>query len=120
MSLLDYQQGAAAGAAGVRRANEAIDQWEAHSNSLKAKLCAATQTAEELGKQKLFAQAQLEGKTALLEALKNELARLCPNSPLLRDESARKNINGQAMAKFLRPHGYDYDIATEMVKKVSR
>lgn len=120
MSLLDYQQGAAAGAAGVRRANAAIDQWEAHSNRLEAKLRAATQAAEELAKQRLFAQAQLEGRTALMEALKNELARLCPNSPLLQDESARKNINGQAMARFLRLHDYDYDIATEMVKKVSR
>ena len=121
MNFFDRQIGALDGAAAASRRYEgAIDQWEEHSNRLEAKLRAATQNAEELAKQKLFAQAQVEGRTALLEALKNELARVCPNSPLLQNENARKNITGQAMANFLRPHGYNYDIATEMVKKVSR
>lgn len=121
MNFWDRQIGAMDGAAATARNYErAIDQWENHSNQLEAKLRAATQNAEELAKQRLYAQAQLEGRTALMEALKNELARLCPNSPLLQDERARKNITGQAMAKFLRPHGYDYDITTEMVKKASR
>lgn len=119
MSLYDRQQGALDGAAAsARNYGHAIDQWEAHSNRLEAKLRVAAKNAEELAKQRIFAQAQLEGQTALMQALKQELARACPNSPLVREETTRKEIQREAMASFFKKNGYDYDIKTQMVKKI--
>lgn len=116
MNFWDRQIGALDGAAATARSYEAaIDQWEEHSNRLEAKLRAATQNAEE---QRIFAQAQLEGQTALVQALKQELARAQPDSPLVREEIARKEIQRTAMASFLGKNGYDYDTKTQMVRKV--
>jgi hypothetical protein len=120
MSQLDRQTGMMDGGANVaRRYGAAINEWEAHSNNLQSKLRAATEQADNMAKQRLFAQAQLEGRTAVMQAMKNELARVCPNSPLLREDSTRKNIAGEAMAKFLLPHGYHYDKDSESVIKIS-
>jgi predicted nucleic acid-binding Zn-ribbon protein len=119
MSFWDRQIGAMDGSAATARKYEgAIDQWEAHSNRLEAKLRAAMQNAEELAKQKLFAQARIEGQTALVQALKQELERARPDSPLVREELARKEIQRTAIASFLKENGYDYDIKTQMVKKI--
>lgn len=119
MSLYDRQQGTLDGAAAAaRNYGHAIDQWEEHSNRLEDRLRLSMQNAEELAKQRIFAQAQLEGQTALVQALKQELARACPNSPLVREEIARKEIQRTAMASFLKNNGYDYDIKTQMVKKI--
>lgn len=118
MNLLDRQIGALDGAAATARNYEhAIDQWEEHSNRLEAKLRAATQNAEELAKQKLFAQAQLEGQKALVQELQRELGRVGSNSALAQEENAKK-IRLSAMSTFLKKHGYDYDTKTEMVRKI--
>lgn len=119
MSFLDRQQGMLDGSsATARNYGAAIDQWEEHSNRLEGKLRAATQNAEELAKQRLFAQAQLEGQTAVMLVLKAELERVCPNSPLLHEDGRRTNIARAAMAQFLEQHGYNYDPKTQAVRKV--
>lgn len=119
MSFLDRQQGTLDGsAATARNYGAAIDQWEAHAERLKGRLQNATEKADELAEQRLFAQAQLEGQTAVMLALKAELERVCPNSPLLREDGRRTNILRAAMAQFLKPHGYDYDPKTQAVRKV--
>jgi predicted nucleic acid-binding Zn-ribbon protein len=118
MNFWDRQIGAMDGAAATARNYErAIDQWENHSNQLEAKLRAATQNAEELAKQRLYAQAQLEGQKALVQELQRELGRVGSNSALAQEENAKK-IRLSAMATFLKKHGYDYDTKTEMVRKI--
>lgn len=124
MGYDDRQQGmfdgvAIGAGATARRYGAAIDEWEAHANHLQGKLQHATSEAEDLAKQRLFAQAQIAGLNALLQAFKDELARANPNSPLLRDDGTRKNISGDAMAKLLQANGYHYDKKTERVTKVS-
>lgn len=119
MSFLDRQQGMLAGsAATARNYGAAIDQWEEHSNRLEGKLRAATQNAEELAKQRLFADAQVEGLRAVIAAMENEIQRSKPNSSLLQ-QTTRKNISGEAMAKILQVHGYHYDKKTELVTKIA-
>lgn len=124
MSGYDRQQGTLDGVAlganaTARRYGAAIDEWEAHANRLQGKLRAASDEAETLAKQRLFAQAQIAGLNALVQALKDELARANPASPLLRDEDARKNISGKAMAKLLHENGYHYDKNTSRVTKIA-
>ncbi len=120
MSFLDRQQGVMDGAASTaRRYGAAIDQWEAHAERLQGRLQAATNQADELAKQRIFALAQVEGQTALVRALKHELARACPNSPLLREDGTRRNIQRAAMAEFLKKHGYSYDPNTTEVQKIA-
>lgn len=117
MSFFDRQQGMQQGSWDTARSyGAAINQWEAHAKRLEEKLRAATQNAEEQEKQRLFALATVEGRTALAQVFKDELARVCPTSPLLRKD-VRQDIHGAAMAQFLKQHGYDYDPQTEMVKK---
>jgi hypothetical protein len=70
-----------------------------------------------LAEQRLLVQAQLEGQLAFIRALKHELARVCPNSPLLRNDGTERNIKKAAMAEYLNKNGYHYDTSTEMVKK---
>lgn len=119
MSILDRQQGELDGSwATARRYDAAINEWEAHANRLQGRLQAATNQAEELAKQRLFAQAQIAGQTALVQALQHELARVCPTSPLLREDGTGTNILRSAMAQFLKPHGYNYDPQTQQVRKV--
>lgn len=124
MSLYDRQQGtfdgvAIGAGATARRYGAAINEWEAHANHLQGKLQHATSEAEDLAKQRLFAQAQIAGLNALLQAFKDELARVSPASPLLKDDGTRKNISGTAMAKVLQAHGYHYDKKTERVTKIT-
>ncbi|MGH8429197.1 MAG: hypothetical protein ACREUF_02230 [Solimonas sp.] len=108
------QQGARReGAARARdnRANaQAIDQWEAYSNRLKAQLDSAT-TKE------VFGQASLDAQTAMLRRLEAELRRLDPNNPLLREENQRQ-VKAQVMADTLAKHGYRYDTKTYQVSKI--
>lgn len=119
MSFFDRQQGMQQGSWDTARSyGAAINQWEAHAKRLEEKLRAANQNADEQAEQRLFAQAQLEGKTALARALKDELVHACPTSALLREDGTQTNIQRAAMAQFLKQHGYDYDPQTQMVRKV--
>lgn len=120
MSFLDRQQGMLDGsAATARNYGVAIDQWEEHSNRLEGKLRAATQNAEELAEQRLFADAKIEGMRAVIAAMETEIQRSKPNSSLLQ-RSTRNNIAAQRMAEFLIPHGYQYDRENYKVSKVPR
>lgn len=121
MSYLDNQQGYFNGAADTaRRYNATINEWEAHANDLQRRLNQASSNAEELAKRKLFTQAKLEAQTALMETLKNALALIAPDHPLLQDPSRRKNIQADVMVKFLAQHGYSYDPQTDIVQKIRR
>lgn len=120
MSYLDNQQGYFDGAAvTARRYNSAIDGWEAHANDLQHRLNQASANAEELAKKRLFTEAQLEGQTALMRTLKEALALVAPDHPLLQDDSRQVNIQRAAMAKFLGDHGYHFDPVTRQVRKLS-
>lgn len=120
MSFLDRQQGMLDGAsATARNYGAAIDQWEEHAERLKGRLQDATEKADELAEQRLFANAQVEGLRAVIAAMENEIQRLKPNSSLLQ-QSTRKNIAAQRMAEFLVPHGYQYDLKNYKVSKVPR
>ena len=121
MSYLDNQQGFFDGAAATaRRYNAAIDGWEAQANDLQRRLKQASAHAEELAKKRLFTEAQLEGQTALMRTLKDALAILSPNHPLLEDDSRQVNIQRAAMAKFLAEHGYHFDPKTREVRKLGK
>lgn len=120
MSLYDRQQGtfdgvAIGAGATARRYGAAIDEWEAHASHLQGKLQHAISEAEDLAKQRLFSQAQVEGQSALIKALKDALAQVKPDHPLLREDGRRANIQKNAMAEFLAKHGYHYDIKNNKV-----
>lgn len=125
MSLYDRQQGtfdgvAIGAGATARRYGAAIEEWEAHAESLKNRLNQAQSKAEELAEQRLFAQAQAEGQDALIKALKDALTQVCPNHPLLRDDGRRANIQKNAMAAFLAQHGYHYDTQRNKVSALKK
>jgi chromosome segregation ATPase len=120
MSFLDRQQGMLDGsAATARNYGSAIDQWEAHAERLKGRLKDATEKADELAEQRLFADAKIEGLRAVIAAMETEIQRSKPNSSLLQ-QSTRNNIAAQRMAEFLVPHGYQYDRENYKVSKVPR
>ena len=120
MSFLDRQRGEIDGsAATARQYNSAINKWEAHANQLNGRLQNANENAEALAKLRLLEQAQNVGLKALVQALKDELARACPSSPLLRDAGIRKNISGEAMVQFFRANGYHYDKQSECATKMA-
>lgn len=113
MNQLDYQSGLAGGRAG---AAAAINEWEAHADSLKRRL----QNAEsEADAQLTKAHASRFGLAQLVRALSAELQRLDPTNPLLDKERQLAMLEAATVQKAAES-GYHYDPATGSIKRIRR
>lgn len=119
MSFFSYQQGLNQGNAdalvairernaAVQDGNEAVAEWKRHCDQLMAKLA-------DLQKQVACTAAREARRDAQQRALRDALAKLAPGNPLL---SALPAIGDKAMLECFTRHGYEYDLATETLRKI--
>ncbi len=111
MNQLDYQAGFSGGRAG---AAAAINEWEAHANSLKRRLHTAESEADA---QLTKAHASRFGLAQLVRALSAELQRVDPTNSLL-DKNRQIAMVESATAQKAAESGYHYDSATGSIKRV--
>lgn len=113
MNQLDYQLGVGAANAGARAA---INEWEAHANSLKHRLQNAESEADAQLKK---AHASRFGLAQLVRALSAELQRFDPNNPLLNKDRQLAMVESVTTQKAAES-GYAYDPATGSIKRIRR
>lgn len=113
MSSNDFVNGRmAANFANSRAASDAhgaVLEWKEFSNTLQVKLQKTEYDYVEMATQR-------EGFARVLASLKEELKRLDPDNPLLRDE-VRHKIYGAGVADKFRELGYDYDTGHGVFRK---
>lgn len=115
MGADDFVNGRAAQNLANRRASadadEAVGAWKDFSTKLQGKLQKTEFDFVE-------AATQREGLLRLVSRLKDEVKRLDPNNPLLR-EDVRSQIYGAGVADKFRELGYTYDSARGVFHKPS-
>ena len=109
MSTSDYLDGISYAQARARKvrgdANVAIAEWRTYSDHLLSKLKAAELAAIKNG-------AQLAGRDAQQQALRQALTALDPAHPLL---ALLPQLGNAARVKYLADHGYKLDVASGQV-----
>lgn len=105
MNYSDFNQGRNVAA---RRADVAIDEWESFSNDLQRKLDASEKKAVRLA-------AREAGRDAQQRALREALAKIDPQNPLLK---ALPEIGAKAMVESCANNGYSYNPGTETLRKL--
>lgn len=109
MEALSFQIGVGQGVGERDAALHNVVQWKDFSQRLQGKLQKAEFDFVE-------AATQREGFARVLARMKDELKRLDPNNPLLRDE-VRHQIYNTGVADKFRDLGYDYDSIRGVFRK---